>query len=625
MIDPQPAAVRPRVLSPESGEALPLEDEIRRLLETGAKGPVALLGPPGSGKTTALRHLAATFPAEAVTLLDQPQPEDFFAVPRDRLFVYTAISELTAAPDLRVRSAWAAYMLAEWGRDELIEYTLAMHRPRCKSVLARAEADFFLLGGVPELWAIVLDRLAADEGLPGARAALHRHLEEYLADTDLIERARSACLNARITTGDDLARSLEVLARPGFTAGLLRVLRHPAAQLLLAGERMAADLHTDADCDFLAARLPRDLVRTAARLVAGDERAFDHLRRLLAGPAWSHAMSASLLHAAGTGWAPAPGRTWSLAGAYFEGASWPAVQLVGANLVEADLTDADLRGADLSGATAVRAVLSYARLGGAYLSEAKVREASLAHADLSSIQAEGASFEEADLTNADLSGAQLRHASFANAELARARFRETDLTETTFTGARLAGADFWGANLSGADLSGLCLREAHWEAARFPQAKLARCDLEYVTLFAPDFESANLESALLTGTSMPQADFRRASLREAGLADIDWEGADLRGADLRGATFHMGSSRSGLVGSTIACEGSRTGFYTDDSEEQHYKAPEEIRKANLCGADLRGAAIDGVDFYLVDLRGALLSPEQVDHLRRSGAILGERF
>ena len=74
-------------------------------------------------------------------------------------------------------------------------------------------------------------------------------------------------------------------------------------------------------------------------------------------------------------------------------------------------------------------------------------------------------------------------------------------------------------------------------------------------------------------------------------------------------------------GSPIASEGSRTGFYTDDYEEQYYKAPEEIRKANLCRADLRGARIDGVDFYLVDLRGAQYDAEHEDHFRRCGAIL----
>jgi uncharacterized protein YjbI with pentapeptide repeats len=105
------------------------------------------------------------------------------------------------------------------------------------------------------------------------------------------------------------------------------------------------------------------------------------------------------------------------------------------------------------------------------------------------------------------------------------------------------------------------------------------------------------------------------------LAEVDWEGADLRAADLRGASFHLGSSRSGLVFSPIACEGSRTGFYTDDLEEQHYKSPEEVRKANLCGADLRGAHLEGADFYLVDLRQAHYDADQDLYLRRCGAIL----
>jgi len=93
---------------------------------------------------------------------------------------------------------------------------------------------------------------------------------------------------------------------------------------------------------------------------------------------------------------------------------------------------------------------------------------------------------------------------------------------------------------------------------------------------------------------------------------------------LRGVSFHLGSSRNGLVGSPIACEGSRTGFYTDDYTEQDFKAPEEIRKANLCYADLRGARIEEVDFYLVDLRHARFDPRHESHLRRCGAILEDR-
>src|SRR5262249_43650028 len=189
---------------------------------------------------------------------------------------------------------------------------------------------------------------------------------------------------------------------------------------------------------------------------------------------------------------------------------------------------------------------------------------------------------------------------------------------------KLEGADFTGANLTEAVLSGLCLRTATWDGACFTNAKLAGADLESLSLPGAEFTGATLRGALLTGSVMPGARFNLADLRGTGLADVDWEGVDLRAADLRGCSCHMGSSRSGLVGSPIASEGSRTGFYTDEFDEQTYKAPEEIRKANLCGADLRGANIEGVDFYLVDLRGALFDANQEEHLRCCGAILEAR-
>jgi uncharacterized protein YjbI with pentapeptide repeats len=139
-----------------------------------------------------------------------------------------------------------------------------------------------------------------------------------------------------------------------------------------------------------------------------------------------------------------------------------------------------------------------------------------------------------------------------------------------------------------------------------------------------NFTNARFDGSLLTGSSMVRADLSGASLRNTGLADVEWPGACLRDVDFREATFHMGSSRSGLVDSVIASEGTRTGFYTDDYSEQDFKAPEEIRKANLRFCNLRGALVEGADFYLVDLRGALYDERQAGHFRRCGAILEDR-
>jgi uncharacterized protein YjbI with pentapeptide repeats len=169
-------------------------------------------------------------------------------------------------------------------------------------------------------------------------------------------------------------------------------------------------------------------------------------------------------------------------------------------------------------------------------------------------------------------------------------------------------------------LNGLPLRKARLDGALFAHAQMVGCDMEGMDLRGADFTKSLLKDVLLTGSRMPRARFVEACLQGAGLADVDWEEADLRFADMRNCTFHLGSSRSGLVDSPIASEGSRTGFYGDEFDQQTYRAPEEIRKANLCGADIRNARIEGTDFYLVDLRRTKYTRQQFEHLRRCGAI-----
>jgi len=71
----------------------------------------------------------------------------------------------------------------------------------------------------------------------------------------------------------------------------------------------------------------------------------------------------------------------------------------------------------------------------------------------------------------------------------------------------------------------------------------------------------------------------------------------------------------------LACEGSRSGFYTDDDQHLDSKPIEEIRKANLHGADLGGAHVFDADWYLVDLRDARYDSLQGDHFRRCRALL----
>ncbi|HTU17987.1 MAG TPA: pentapeptide repeat-containing protein [Gemmataceae bacterium] len=617
MIEAKRALVRPRVR--------PIGNTSPRLLnfvEAGAYGNIALQGPAGSGKTTALAHLAATLGPdvleERVSLLDEPARCQLVNKPA-RLVIYTT---RRCFPDV---SHLGMYDLSPWSRDDVIEYLLAVHRPLCASVMARIQGeDHLLLGGLPELWRIVLDQLASAQTLPDVRRALHRHLEEHLSDTDLLERARSACLNVAVNPEFSLTDAVMEIAQPGFADRLIRLLRYPAVQMMLSSERIAADLPGAASCDYLAKRLPRHLVEAAGRLIASDNRALEHLHALLARPSWSHAMAVSLLHAAGASASLKHQRLNQLAGAYLEGVSWSGIILEGATLAECDLTGAHLSHSCLAGADLRKSTLRQACLQKANCNEVFANEADISEADLTLVHAYRAYFDYATLEKSDLSGGYFEKCSFQGTNLRRVSFREANLREAIFQDAELEGADFTSADLSCADLTGQCLRHCCWLDAYFRRTVMDRCDLEYLVLSSSDFRNASLRGALLTGSTMPGADFREACLHNAGLADIEWEGADLRGADLRGASFHMGSTRSGLVGSPIPCEGSKTGFYTDDYGEQTYKAPEEIRKANLCGADLRGAILDGVDFYLVDLRGALYDEKYADHLRRCGAILEAR-
>ena len=72
MIRIERALVKPRVFVNGGDDALPLEDEIVRFLKAGIPGRIALLGPAGAGKTTALQHLAAVLPsAPRLVLLDE--------------------------------------------------------------------------------------------------------------------------------------------------------------------------------------------------------------------------------------------------------------------------------------------------------------------------------------------------------------------------------------------------------------------------------------------------------------------------------------------------------------------------------------------------------------------------
>ena len=210
-IEPRRAAVRPRGRVSPDGEVLPIDEHVQRLFAGHKWGAVAICGRHGSGKSTALAHLAATLPdARSIQFIDDELLDLKQALARRQRVVFMAASRPKIA-------SLGAVELVPWNQDDLIEYLLAKHKDRCASVMHRILADDSVnLGGIPELWAIVLDELAADVGLGTVRAALRRGIERLRPGNGWESGSSRACL--LVLTGSPLPFEDTPSDRHGSTA-----------------------------------------------------------------------------------------------------------------------------------------------------------------------------------------------------------------------------------------------------------------------------------------------------------------------------------------------------------------------------------------------------------------------
>jgi uncharacterized protein YjbI with pentapeptide repeats len=604
-LTPQPAAVVPRVRRGDSQAGLPIDRLLLLMLrERITTGLVVIVAPPGGGKTTALRHLSAVLPADGpIQLFDADQSGAAQRAAWKNLAVL-AVSE----PSPNYRYLEEVLRLCPWTLDDCLEYLLARHPQQCHSVLTRLKDDASLAGlaGLPQFLALAMDAMAHDPSLMEARDAVRHHVWQLLPP--------GVTLNRLVAEGD---------GRGSLTIEQRRWWRHPEVKRIATADWIAGQL--------CLGQTPKrmcnlSLVGDIAALVRHQPAAIETLSRLLERDGRSSAapMAASILLAVDEKWRPVSGRGLNLTNALLAGASWAGIDLTGTILHGAYLKGADLVGANLSNVNATSANFSGANLRGARLAESVFQEANFAEADLSTASGANTNFSGAVLERANLSDVALHVATFAETDLSGVQAEMGDFSGSGFVSAKIESADFSGANLTGTDWLEVDMSQSNWRGAKFRKAHFRGCSLEGLIIPEADFDEADLTGCLLTGSVMPGGSFRDANLTLTGLADIDWENADLRNADFTAASFHMGSTRSGLVGSTIPCEGSRTGFYTDDFDDQSYKRPEEIRKASLCGANLPGAQVEKADFYLVDLRYATYSDDQAQHFSKSGAILYDR-
>jgi uncharacterized protein YjbI with pentapeptide repeats len=655
--------VRPRVVSQLTGEQLLLEDALEPVLERADAGAVCIFGPAGSGKSSALRSLRPRLPKRLIVeLLDEPDPAAVAELAERMVVIY-------AAPEPFRMSHLAKLGLAPWGEDEAIEYLLAVHRERCASVVRRlrASGERTRLDS-PRLWTLCLDRMAEDEIVPDVDAALRRHLDQRLS-IPLRLRAREICFakaSREETPGVDEVLLwghrgfFGFLMGGGLSAEDVKVIRDPRVRRLLAAEQLVDPDNGSVFLEGLSTPLEQPLLRVAGELLRGKRSAMAALESAIEGLPLLQPMGSSLLLAARPQWRPRDlGKIRRLRGARLRGAMWRELRLPNADFSHADLSNSSLVRASLDGASFASAHLRHAALSDASVRQINASHADLSGADLSRVSAEHGFFIHATLEGTNFEGAFLPGSRFLGANLKGARFCRADLKNAIFhmqapfddwiasfgsleemmrvylkTKGRQVGdspfrktvfseVDFSGADLTEATLQASDLRTAAFSGAVLTGANLRNSRLEGVEIPGARFERARLSNADLTGSVMPGASFHQANLGAARLAEIDWEKADLRDADLRRSTFHLGTSRSGLVFGSPS-EGTRNGFYTDDFGDQSYRAPEEIRVANLRGADLRGALLEGTDFYLVDLREAVYSADQEAHFRRCGAILETR-
>lgn len=327
------------------------------------------------------------------------------------------------------------------------------------------------------------------------------------------------------------------------------------------------------------------------------------------------------------------------------------------------------RGANLTDANFTKTLFRYDDFREARLSNAKFIGASLVDVDFT-----GAQLKEADFTNAVIRGTKFNNATLSNAKFIRAQFApftdftDANLTEADFTNtdlrgikferAQLTGVDFKGAKLGGsiasqveieiinnviskdpealsrllpkvedlkkfifdvliasAKLQGACFRGGDLSNAVFEGYDLRGVDFGNANLTKANFTKANLTETNLQGAILIEAIFTGADLRWANLRDANLKGADFREAKLGGPQIDQEDVRKingefvDFEWTILALANFCADFHGMTLKEVMYNFSLGMNK--LASADLRNAVLEEAKFEGADLRGAIVSIDQL--------------
>lgn len=374
---PQRATIRPRILV-DGATPMLLEDAVARLLAAPGEADIALVGRNGSGKTTALRHLAATFGNRSdLRLVDESD-----SAPMQRARV--TIRATRGRPDAADAQT---FVLAPWS-DEDCDLYLAMNHPQQRGPALAAwmlPAPTLDLRQRPDLVAATLDHIATvarvdpNMQLPDAFCAL-----AFVLATRLGQRRAAARAFSLRSLGAASSRSQEA-TEALLTPSDRQLLDCACVRTMLAAEDLVRAALQRSDAPTPPRQWPQQLVDAIAHLLLIDPVLVHELGTLAMDPPRRPALLLSILAAAEPSFRPPVGRYRDLAGARLRGIDMRGANLAGANLqrvdftgarlCDADLTGADLTGARLCGSDLSRASMTRCKLEGAEFEGAELREA----------------------------------------------------------------------------------------------------------------------------------------------------------------------------------------------------------------------------------------------------------
>ena len=522
--------------------------------------------------------------------------------------------------------------LSPWSLDDSIEYLLARFPDCCPSVIGRlTDRQMTYEHLTPFLWTQVLDEMAKDREATepiSILAKLTRVRWQEFLDQQAQNRKKPMWfgLPSPPTINELLERlikkrSFQIKASDytHYPSHAMKILAFTPVLHFLMSEWLADRIRTG-NLSILKNHYPPDLLRSAATLVRDDAEAKSQMVFGLTDSSIS-STCASILSFTGSPFQPPPNSIFNLRHAQLEKVHWIGASVKSLDTSHGKFDQCIVERCSIEDWKAIEYSLLSVSFRNCDLHRFTLENSWIAQAEFHSCNLSGCDMTNTELNGVELTDCEMSHGWFTSCKMTDVSMQRCKLTLSRGVHSVLKRLTIRYCTFDGANWSGVDFRKCVLENVSFKAANLEHSNLDELDLLGCQFAKAKMEACSMTGTRLRNASLADARLRFAKLGYVDWQGCNLRNADLSGCLFHLGGSRSGLVGSPYPSHGTRTGFYRDDLEELIFKDPQDVCRARIVQCDLTGAKIQDVDFYLVDLRGSIVSASQRDQILSTGGII----